>query len=157
MSDNLDNFLKELQDKIFDDTIRDYGQKAFDRWRNPLHMRPMENPDGYGRITGPCGDTMEIFLRFEKGKVGEASFQTDGCGPSIVCGSLAAELALGKEPDEVKEITNETILETIGGLPEESQHCALLAANTLREAVDNYTKQKPSETGGAPGDDLHGR
>ena len=157
MSDNLDDFLKELQDKIFEDTIKDYGQKAFDRWRNPLHMRPMENPDGYGRITGPCGDTMEIFLRFEKGKVSEASFQTDGCGPSIVCGSLAAELALEKKPDEVRKITNEKILETIGGLPEESQHCALLAANTLREAVDNYTKQKPSETGGASGDNLHGR
>ena len=157
MSETLDDFLKELQDKIFDDTIRDYGQKAFDRWRNPLHMRPMENPDGYGRITGPCGDTMEIFLRFEKGKVSEASFQTDGCGPSIVCGSLAAELALEKKPDEVRKITNEKILETIGGLPEESQHCALLAANTLREAVDNYTKQKPSETGGASGDNLHGR
>ncbi|MBP6940767.1 MAG: iron-sulfur cluster assembly scaffold protein [Syntrophorhabdaceae bacterium] len=157
MSDNLDNFLKELQDKIFEDTIRDYGQKAFDRWRNPLHMHAMENPDGYARITGPCGDTMEIFLRFEKGKAGDASFQTDGCGPSIVCGSLAVELALGKQPDEIKEITNETILETIGGLPEESLHCALLAANTLREAVDNYTKQKPSETEGTSGDDLHGR
>ena len=142
MSDNLDNFLKELQDKIYDDTIKDYGQKAFERWRNPSYMHAMENPDGYGRITGPCGDTMEIFLRFEKGKVSEASFQTDGCGPSIVCGSLAAELALGKKPDEIREITNETILETTGGLPEESQHCALLAANTLQEAIDHYTKQK---------------
>jgi len=157
MSNNLDEFLKELQDKIFDDTIRDYGQKVFDRWRNPLHMRPMENPDGYARITGPCGDTMEIFLRLEKDKVSEASFQTDGCGPSIVCGSLAAELALGKKPDEVRGITNETILEAIGGLPEESLHCALLAANTLREAIDRYTKQKPSVTEGTSGDDLHGR
>jgi len=142
MSDRLDDFLKELQDKIDDDAIRDYGQRAFERWRDPLHMRPMESPDGYGRITGPCGDTMEIFLRFEKGKVSEASFQTDGCGPSIVCGSLAAELAFGKKPDEIREITNETILEAIGGLPEESRHCALLAANTLQEAIDNYTKQK---------------
>ncbi|HNS14064.1 MAG TPA: iron-sulfur cluster assembly scaffold protein [Syntrophorhabdaceae bacterium] len=156
MSDNLDEFLKELQDKIFDDTIRDYGQKAFDRWRNPLHMHPMENPDGYGRITGPCGDTMEIFLRFEKGKVSKASFQTDGCGPSIVCGSLAAELALGKQPDEIRKITNETILETIGGLPEESRHCALLAANTLREAVDRYTKQKATGKDNIQGNNLHG-
>jgi len=145
MPDNLDNFLKELQDKIFEDTIRDYGQKVFERWCNPLYMRPMENPDGYARITGPCGDTMEIFLRLKKGKVSEASFQTDGCGPSIVCGSLAAELALGKKPDEIREITNETILEALGGLPEESQHCALLAANTLREAIDRYTRQRISK------------
>ncbi len=142
MSDTLDNFLQELQDEIYDDTIKAYGQKAFDRWRNPLYMRSMEKPDGYGRITGSCGDTMEIFLRFEKGKVREASFQTDGCGPSMVCGSLAAELAFGKEADELKEITNETILETIGGLPKGDQHCALLAANTLQAAVAYYTKRK---------------
>jgi NifU-like protein involved in Fe-S cluster formation len=26
----------------------------------------------------------------------------------------------------------------LGGLPEESKHCALLVANTLREAVKDY-------------------
>ncbi len=142
MSDKLDDFLKELQDKIYDETVRDYGEKAFERWLNPSHMHPMEDPDGYGRIKGPCGDTMEIFLRFDKGRVVEASFLTDGCGPSMICGSLAAELASGKEPDEIEKITDKTILETIGGLPEDDQHCALLAANTLREAIDNYAKRK---------------
>ncbi|MBN2402116.1 MAG: iron-sulfur cluster assembly scaffold protein [Spirochaetes bacterium] len=140
MPDNLDDFLKDLQDKINKDTVKDYGQKAFDIWTNPSNMRSMENPDGYGRITGPCGDTMEIFLKFEKDTVKKASFQTDGCGPSMICGSLAAELAFGKTTDELKEITNKTILETIGGLPKGDQHCALLAANTLQEAVKNYIK-----------------
>jgi nitrogen fixation NifU-like protein len=142
MSDKLDDFLNELQDNINKDTIKDYGQKAFDRWVNPSQMHPMENPDGYSLIKGPCGDTMEIFLRFEKGKVIEASFRTDGCGPSIVCGSLAAELAFEKEPAEIKKITNKTILEYIGGLPEGDQHCALLASNTLQDAVSNYLKDK---------------
>lgn len=138
MSDKLDNFLKELQDQIYDETLRDYGKKAFDRWLDPVHMRSMENPDAHGRIKGSCGDTMEIFLRFEKGKVREASFLTDGCGPSMICGSLAAELALGKEPDEIRKITAETILEIIGGLPDEDVHCASLAANTLQVALHNY-------------------
>jgi nitrogen fixation protein NifU and related proteins len=105
-------------------------------------MHPMENPDGYASITGPCGDTMEIFLKVEEGKVKDASFQTDGCGPSMICGSIVAELAFGREPDEAKKITDETILKTIGGLPGEDQHCALLAANTLRGAINDYMKQK---------------
>lgn len=140
MPDRLDNFVKELQDKIYDDTLRDYGQKAFERWLDPSHMHPMENHDAHGRITGSCGDTMEIFLKFEDGRVGEASFLTDGCGPSMICGSLAAELAIGKEPDEIREITAETILDTLGGLPEEDVHCASLAANTLQVALHNYLK-----------------
>src|SRR5690606_26679476 len=115
-------------DEIFEDTLKIYGEKAYQRWRNPLYMNSMQNPDGYGRVTGPCGDTMEIFLKFKEGKVSDASFQTDGCGPSQICGSFAAELVLGKNTDEIKEITNETILNVIGGLPGEDQHCALLAA-----------------------------
>ena len=142
MADKLDNFLKELQDEIYDDTVKDYGQKAFERWLNPSYMHVMENPDGYASITGPCGDTMKIFLKFEEGRIKDASFQTDGCGTSMICGSVAAELAFGKEPDEVKKITDGTILDTIGGLPEGDEHCALLAANTLKEAVNDYTKKK---------------
>lgn len=141
MSDKLDDFLTNLQDEIFEDTLKIYGEKAYQRWRNPLYMNSMQNPDGYGRVTGPCGDTMEIFLKFTEGRVSDASFQTDGCGPSQICGSFAAELALGKTTDELREITNETILNVIGGLPEEDQHCALLAANTLREAIANYLKK----------------
>jgi nitrogen fixation NifU-like protein len=141
MSDKLDDFLTNLQDEIFQDTRKIYGEKAYQRWRNPLYMNSMQNPDGYGRITGPCGDTMEIYLKFKEGRVSDASFQTDGCGPSQICGSFAAELALGKNTDELKEITNETILNVIGGLPEEDQHCALLASNTLKEAIANYVKK----------------
>lgn len=137
MPDRLDEFVKEMQEKINDETLRDYGQKAFDRWLEPAHMYVMDNPDTCGRIKGPCGDTMEIFLRFESGKVSEASFVTDGCGPSMICGSLAAELALGKDPEEIKNITAESILDTVGGLPEDDVHCATLAANTLQLALDN--------------------
>lgn len=130
--------MKELQDQIYDETLRDYGQKAFDRWIDPPCMYPMENPDTMGCIKGSCGDTMEIFLRFKEGRVSEASFVTDGCGPSIICGSLAAELSVGKGPEDITKITAKTILEAIGGLPEEDQHCASLAANTLQIALHNY-------------------
>ncbi len=101
-------------------------------------MSAITNTDEHASITGTCGDTMEIFLIFKGGKVIDASFLTDGCGPSMICGSFAAELALGKDPEEVKGITNETILHIVGGLPEEDQHCALLAANTLHAAIDDY-------------------
>jgi nitrogen fixation protein NifU and related proteins len=141
MSDKLDNFLKELQDQIYDETLRDYGQKAFDRWVDPPCMYPMENPDAHGRIKGSCGDTMNIFLKFREGAVVEASFTTDGCGPSMICGSLAAELAIGKGFEELKQITAKTILEAVGSLPEEDQHCASLAANTLQMAHYRYFDQ----------------
>ena len=142
MTDRLDDFLKQLQDQIYEETRTAYGQKGFERWLNPLYRGTMENPDGYARITGSCGDTMQIFLRFENDRVKEATFQTDGCGSSTVCGSFAAELALGKNPDELAGVVGETILDIIGGLPEEEQHCAYLAAETLQAALDHYMRNR---------------
>jgi nitrogen fixation NifU-like protein len=138
MSENFDNFVKDLQNKIFEQTRADYGDVAFQRWLKPLYMGSMDNPDGYGRITGSCGDTMQIFLKFENEKVKAALFQTDGCGSSAVCGSFAAELALGKNPDEIMDITGESILKKLVRFPEEDKHCAFLSAEALQDAVNDY-------------------
>ena len=140
MADEFDVFARSLQNQINEETRKAYGQAAFERWLKPLHVGTMHDPDGYSRVTGRCGDTMEIFLRFEKDRVKEATFQTDGCGSSTVCGSFAAELAHGKNPDELAEITGETIIEVLGGLPEKDRHCAFLAAEALQEALDNHMR-----------------
>jgi nitrogen fixation NifU-like protein len=59
-----------------------------------------------------------------------------------VCGSFAVELAFGKSPDEILDITGESILRKIGGLPEEDKHCAFLSAEALQEALNNYMIKK---------------
>jgi nitrogen fixation NifU-like protein len=55
-----------------------------------------------------------------------------------MCGSFAVELALGKSPDEILDITGESILKKAGGLPEEDKHCAFLSAEALQEALNDY-------------------
>lgn len=142
MVDDFDTFADNLQQEIFEDTKKEYGQVFFDRWRNIVYMGKMEDPDGYARITGTCGDTMEIYLKFEDDKVKESTFFTDGCGSSGVCGSFAVELALGKDPDEIMAIKGEQILEILGGLPEDDRHCVFLAVETLHNALDNYMKNQ---------------
>ena len=138
MSSDLDGFFQDLQNQIDNETREAYGDVAFERWLHPIYMGTIENPDGYAQLTGSCNDTMQIFLRFENNHVKEASFLTDGCGSSAVCGSFAAELAIGKTPDELLEITGDAILERLGGLPKEEEHCAFLAGETLQEALNDY-------------------
>jgi nitrogen fixation protein NifU and related proteins len=101
MANELDDFVGSLQDQIHEETKEAYGQVVFERWLKPLYVGVLPNPEGYGRITGTCGDTMEIFLKFEDDRVKNATFQTNGCGSSTVCGSFAAEIAQGKSPDEM--------------------------------------------------------
>jgi nitrogen fixation NifU-like protein len=136
MTDGLDDFANRLQDEINEEVIRTYGKKVYERWRNPRFSGPIENPTGHGSITGSCGDTMEIFLCLKDGVVSEASYMTDGCGCSGVCGSVACELAINKRVERLSDITGETILEVLGGLPEDNVHCAFLAAETLQAALD---------------------
>ncbi|RJQ50313.1 MAG: iron-sulfur cluster assembly scaffold protein [Desulfobacteraceae bacterium] len=141
MTDNLDDFVIRLQNRIYEEAMAAYGKTGFERWQNPLYRGTLENPDGYARVRGSCGDTMQIFLRFKDETVAEAAFQTDGCATTTVCGSMIAELALGKSPDEIVKITGETILEMMPGLPEGEKHCAFLAAETLQAALDQYMKK----------------
>ncbi|EFK07699.1 NifU-like N-terminal domain protein [delta proteobacterium NaphS2] len=137
MADDLNVDVKNLQQEIL---LKNdgYGVAAFDRMLDPLYRGALSNPDGYARVTGPCGDTMEIFLKFKGDRIEAAAFETDGCGSSAVCGSFAAEMALGKTPDELLDVTGDAILERMGGAPEKEQHCAFLAGETLQEALSNY-------------------
>jgi nitrogen fixation NifU-like protein len=138
MGDEQNDFFDDLQNQIYEEARADFGDVAFERWMRPLYHGTLENPDGYGRVTGSCGDTMQIFLRLENGNVKEAGFLTDGCGASAVCASFAAELSIGKTPDELLNISGETILEILGKFPKENQHCAFLAVETLQEAFNDY-------------------
>ncbi len=138
----IESFAEELQKEIYEEARRLYGEKGFSRWLNMKYMGRIENPDGYARITGKCGDTIEIFLKFEGERVKEARFMTYGCASSAICGSFAVELAIGKKPEEIVEITGERILEEIGQFPEEEKHCAYLAAETLQEALSDYMKKQ---------------
>jgi nitrogen fixation NifU-like protein len=138
MGDEFDALVAKLQEQVFNEAKEAFGEKGFQRWRNPLYRGALEMPDAHARITGACGDTMEIFLKFDQDRVIEASYMTDGCGASTVCGSFAAEIAHGKTPDELTDITGEIILETIGRLPKENEHCAFLAAETIQEALQKY-------------------
>jgi nitrogen fixation NifU-like protein len=137
MSHSLDEFANRLQEEVNQEVIQKYGERVYERWINPRFGGRMEDPTGCGRVTGNCGDTMEIFLSLVGGLVSDASFTTDGCGCSAVCASVACELAIGKELEKVVDVTGETILEVLGGLPEDDIHCAFLAAETLQEAIDD--------------------
>ncbi len=138
MSDDLDNFVNKIQEQIFDEAKRVYGEEGFQRWLKPKYNGRMQKCDASAIIKGDCGDTMEIFLKFSGNKVQDASYCTDGCASSSICGSYTAEMTIGKDPVEVTEITGEVVLKKIGKFPEEDKHCAFLAAETLQEALRCY-------------------
>ena len=149
MSQEFDDLFKELEQSVMEDMRRVYSEKTIDHFLNPRNLGEIRASDGFGRVTGPCGDTMEIYLKIRDGRVMNASFWTDGCGPSIASGSMVTELVKGKSLSEAHNITQQNVLDALGGLPEDSLHCALLAADTLKEAIKDYLafKKEPWKRG----------
>lgn len=115
-----------------------YSEMTIDHAMNPRNIGDTEDADGFARVTGSCGDTMEIWLKVKNGTIANATFMTDSCGASIASGSMVTELAKGKSVSEAQRISQQDVLSALGGLPKASEHCALLAANTLKEAIRDY-------------------
>ena len=137
-SDEFQKIADELQEAILEDAREVYSETVIDHAMNPRNAGIIENADGYGKVKGSCGDTMELWLRVNNVVVSGATFMTDGCGTSIAAGSMVTEMARGKNIAEAIKITQQDVLNELGGLPEESEHCALLASNTLKKAILDY-------------------
>ena len=132
-------------------TDQSFSAVARDHATNPRNHGALKIFDGHARITGPCGDTMEFWLTARNGTVEKFSFTTDGCGSSLACGSMATSLAEGRRVKDAAALSQQDILGALGGLPKEVEHCALLAANTLKAACEDYLdRQKGSPKDPAP-------
>jgi nitrogen fixation protein NifU and related proteins len=103
-----------------------------------LTNKQIEDPDGSAKVTGNCGDTMEIALQFKDGRVCNTSTWTNGCSFSKSCVDAAAMLASNREIAELLKIDMVTIMDQVGQLPETHLHCAQLAETTLQRATKNY-------------------
>ncbi len=130
----------KLKGKLICSLKDTYTEQALLLLFNPENMNKMVSPNGFSRIKGPCGDTMEFYLKIEENRIISASFQTDGCSPSIISGEMVSRLVKGQTIEKAARIEQDDVLRAIGGLPEESEHCALLAVNTLKMAIENALK-----------------
>ena len=119
-----------------------YTETVVDHSLSPRNLGMMDNPDGYTRHTSSCGDTLNIWLRVKDDIINEATFTTDGCSATVAVGSMVTELAGGKTIAEARRISPQDILTSLGGLPPVNEHCALLAATALSEAIVDYELMK---------------
>lgn len=129
---------EEIEDMVLEDAKKIYTERTLEEAFTPKNLGEIKDADGFGKVTGPCGDTMQISLEIKKDRIINCKFLTDGCGSSAACGSVVTELVKGKSLGEASRIDGKSILSILGGLPKESEHCAYLAANTLKAAIDNY-------------------
>ncbi len=121
---------------------------AFFRKDHSLHYLQMalcadkhqtiEDPDGYGKRQGICGDAVEMFIRVRNERIQAVSFLANGCINTYACANTIALLAEGKTINQAWNITPEQVASYLETLPAEDLHCAELAAGALYLALVNY-------------------
>ncbi|MDZ7761161.1 MAG: iron-sulfur cluster assembly scaffold protein [Desulfovermiculus sp.] len=138
MTDTLDSFVAQMQNEIIEQTRQEFGEAFYTRWMNPTHMGILATPSAHAELTGECGDQISTFLDIEDESIRKATFQTTGCGPSIVSADAACELAEGRSLEEAAGMEQSDVISLLGFLPADKEHCAHLAARTIREAIRLY-------------------
>lgn len=129
-----DKIAQDLQKAV----LAGYSEKLQNEFLSPKNIGRMADPDSYVRITGVCGDTVEMFLAIENSRISDVKFVTDGCGVTIACVSYVTRTAKGKSVEEALRIESQGVDEYFGGLPGEHKHCARLAVMTLVAALETY-------------------
>lgn len=120
-----------------------YSAKALEYFIDPQHAYRMEQPDGTGVVGDlSCGDFFVMFIRVENGRLAEISYQIFGCPAAIATCEALAVMATGKTLEEAERITDESVAEFLGGLPEMKLHCSNSAADALHCAIADYHTER---------------
>jgi len=138
---DFDELTKEIEEEILKEEREVYTEKTLEEAYNPKNVGELETPSGAARVTGPCGDTLQIHIKVEENKIVDCKFITDGCGASTACGSVVTELVKSKTIEEALTVRQKDVLSVLGGLPVESIHCSVLAVDTLRAALEDYKSE----------------
>lgn len=123
--------------------LKMYNKEVMKHFLKPKYSKKMKNPDAVGIIRNDyCGDIMEVYLKIEKGKIKDISFQTFGCAAAIASSDVLCELVKGKTLKEARKIDNKKIVKKLHGLPLIKLHCSVLGEKTLRKAIEDYEKKQ---------------
>ena len=127
--------------RFIDDLQTNY---MVDLFRNPKNWgRPPKKEISVSQsYTGPCGDTMQFFLKIKGNIIEKAHFIADGCGASLATANQTTFLIEGKSLDFAEKLKPLDIDKSLKGLPEDYKHCAELAVRTLRRAIKKYKDKK---------------
>jgi nitrogen fixation protein NifU and related proteins len=130
-----------MAEKVFD-FLEDHSERFVHMALSTHRQEAIRNPDGYGKNTGDCGDTVEFFLTIRNERVDCISYGVNGCINTNACANTVVHMAEGKPVDALWKITPDTVIDYLETLPPESIHCAELAVGALYRAIANYHDMK---------------
>ena len=119
-----------------------YSDKAITYFLDKKNMGSLPDADQVTELTGPCGDTMKIYLKLEEGrKIKDAKIQVMGCPGAVASAMAAMDLIKGMTIEDARAIKDRDIFRILEEIPDQKQHCIRLTVKTLQKAIEEYTSK----------------
>jgi len=119
-----------------------YSEQIRAHYANPRNTGNVANESARAIVRSPVdSDTVLITLEIEGNVIRDAKFKCMGCAVAIACSSMATEMILGKPVDEAYQISEQTVADALGGIPEYKMLCSNLAPEGIRRAIDDFRRR----------------
>jgi nitrogen fixation NifU-like protein len=116
-----------------------YRDEILEHYREPHNFGTLDAPDASFEGHNPlCGDRITMMLIVDgDGNVSDVAFSGRGCAISQASASMLTDEVKGRPVSEVKDMTNQDILDLLGiEISPARLKCALLSLSTLQSALD---------------------
>lgn len=125
-----------------------YADRAIEYFLNRKYMGVLSDADQVTELTGPCGDTMRVYLKLNGGRIKDARIQVLGCPGAVASAMAAMERIRGMTLDDAKAVQDRDIFRMLEDLPDQKQHCIRLTVKTIQKAIDEYQAGEKRRSGG---------
>ena len=116
-----------------------YTETVMEHFLHPRNVGELPDANGIGEVgNAKCGDIMKMYLKIRDGRIEDVRFETFGCGSAIASSSIATEMIKGRTLDEALALTNQQVVDALGGLPAHKLHCSVLAEEAVKSALKDY-------------------
>ena len=139
-----DKLLEKIHKETTEEEIAHFNNYIVQLFYNPKNWSrpPDKEIDVSQAYTGPCGDTIQFFLKINDDIIENASFITDGCIAAVTTASQTTLLIKGKSLNFAEKLKAKVIDSALEGLPKDHKHCAKLALRALKGAIKKYKKYR---------------
>lgn len=125
--------MAEQTQSIFDK----YSDRFLEMASTYAHAGIPDTYDATGQSTGQCGDTIQFFIGVRHRHIISIRFAIEGCMHTLACANSIIDMVAEKTIDEAWEVTDQAVIENLGGIPKDHEHCAQLTIGALYKALAN--------------------
>ena len=136
----------------------EYSEKTKQLFMDAVHGKPgthlgeIDDPDGVGEHGSiSCGDAMRFTFRVRRHPtnpaedvITDARYLTFGCTSAIAASEALCTLIEqgGFTPIQALKVSNQDIVDFLGGLPQQKIHCSVMGAEAIEAAVFNWAQKR---------------